>query len=415
MAREWVETTVGEQATLQRGIDITKMDQRAGVVPVVSSGGVSSYHDTSAATGPGVVLGRKGVVGSVYYVPSDYWPHDTTLWVKDFHGNDRRFVYYFFRWLAPRIATMDVGSANPTLNRNHVHPIEVRWPTHVNEQRAIAHILGTLDDKIELNRRMNETLEAITRALFKSWFVDFDPVRAKAQGRDAGLPKHLADLFPSRLVDSELGQIPDGWGIRPVEALAERVGMGPFGSSIRVATFVPAGIPVISGQHLRRFMLEDSTFNFVTPEHANKLKSANVERGDVVFTHAGNIGQAAYIPENSRHERYVISQRQFFMRCDRAQMAPSFAALYFTSSEGRERLLANASSSGVPSIARPVTYLRSLRLTIPPAPVMTAFDQLVRPTLLRLRGLDDESRALAGLRDSLLPKLISGELRVNEA
>jgi len=415
MAREWVETTVGEQATLQRGIDITKMDQRAGVVPVVSSGGVSSYHDTSAATGPGVVLGRKGVVGSVYYVPSDYWPHDTTLWVKDFHGNDRRFVYYFFRWLAPRIATMDVGSANPTLNRNHVHPIEVRWPTHVDEQRAIAHILGTLDDKIELNRRMNETLEAITRALFKSWFVDFDPVRAKAQGRDAGLPKHLADLFPSRLVDSELGQIPDGWGIRPVEALAERVGMGPFGSSIRVATFVPAGIPVISGQHLRRFMLEDSTFNFVTPEHANKLKSANVERGDVVFTHAGNIGQAAYIPENSRHERYVISQRQFFMRCDRAQMAPSFAALYFTSSEGRERLLANASSSGVPSIARPVTYLRSLRLTIPPAPVMTAFDQLVRPTLLRLRGLDDESRALAGLRDSLLPKLISGELRVNEA
>jgi len=89
MGSEWVETTIGEQVTLQRGIDITKAAQRAGNVPVISSGGVSSYHDTSAACGPGVVLGRKGVVGSVYYVSSDYWPHDTTLWVKDFHGNPR--------------------------------------------------------------------------------------------------------------------------------------------------------------------------------------------------------------------------------------------------------------------------------------------------------------------------------------
>src|ERR1041385_1250410 len=82
-------------------------------VPVVSSGGVSSYHDVAAVAGPGVVLGRKGVVGSVYFVASDFWPHDTTLWGKDFHGNDPRFVYYFFKWMAPRIATMDVGSANP--------------------------------------------------------------------------------------------------------------------------------------------------------------------------------------------------------------------------------------------------------------------------------------------------------------
>src|SRR5688500_8664261 len=152
MAGEWIDTNIGEQATLQRGIDITRAEQRSGAVPVISSGGLSSYHDTPAASGPGGILGRKGVGGSVYFVTSDYWPHDTTLWVKDFHGNDRRFVYYFFKWMAPRIARMDVGSANPTLNRNHVHPIEIRWPP-LPEQRAIAHILGTLDDKIELNRR----------------------------------------------------------------------------------------------------------------------------------------------------------------------------------------------------------------------------------------------------------------------
>src|SRR3984893_12486934 len=125
---DWIDTTIGDQVVLQRGIDITRAAQRVGVITVISSGDVSSYHDTPGASGPGVVLGRKGVVGSVYYVSSDYWPHDTTLWVKDFHGNDPRFVYYFFKWMAPRIATMDVGSANPTLNRNHVHPIEILWP-----------------------------------------------------------------------------------------------------------------------------------------------------------------------------------------------------------------------------------------------------------------------------------------------
>jgi len=285
----------------------------------------------------------------------------------------------------------------------------------VGEQRAIAHILGTLDNKIELNRRMNETLEAMARALFKSWLVDFDPVRAKAEGRDPGLPKEIADLFPDSFEDSELGEVPRGWQVKRVEDLAERVGMGPFGSSIKVETFVAEGVPVISGQHLHGFMLEDRTYNFITIKHADRLKSAIVERGDVVFTHAGNIGQVAYIPDTSQYERYVISLRQFFMRCDRSQVSPSFMALYFRSPEGQHRLLANASSSGVPSIARPVTYLRSIPVTIPPKPVMDEFDKLVQPMLFQFRGRQNESRALAALRDTLLPKLLSGEVRVKEA
>lgn len=184
---EWVETTIGDQATLQRGFDITKAQQCSGGIPVVSSGGISSYHNQKMVEGPGVILGRKGVVGSVYFISNDYWPHDTTLWVKDFHGNNQRFVYYFFKWLAPRLANMDVGSANPTLNRNHVHPIKVFWP-EIHLQKCISDLLTTLDDKIDLNRRVNETLEAMARAIFKDWFVDFGPVRAKAEG----CPSYLA-------------------------------------------------------------------------------------------------------------------------------------------------------------------------------------------------------------------------------
>lgn len=167
-----------------------------------------SFHDTVMAQAPGVVLGRKGnSIGRAHYITEDYWPHDTTLWVKDFKGNNPKFVYYFFVGMFDRLQSLDVGSANPTLNRNHVHPIPVKWPPPT-EQKAIADILGTLDDKIELNRRMNDTLEEIARALFQSWFVDFDPVRKNAEGVS---PRPEDFLFPNSFEDSELGELPTGW------------------------------------------------------------------------------------------------------------------------------------------------------------------------------------------------------------
>jgi type I restriction enzyme S subunit len=309
------------------------------------------------------------------------------------------------------IESFNAGGSRRAITKGHIESFELALPS-LDEQRAIAHILGTLDDKIELNRRMNETLEAMARAIFKSWFVDFDPVRAKAEGRDLGLPKHIADLFPDRFEDSELGEIPGGWTIKSIDEVAERVGMGPFGSSIKVDTFVPNGVPVISGQHLNSFMLEDNKFNFITNDHAEKLNNSNVYRGDVVFTHAGNIGQAAFIPDWSRYKRYVISQRQFFMRCNPLQVTPTFIAFYFNSLQGQHQLLANTSSSGVPSIARPVTYLRTIKLVIPPRPVLEAFERLTRPFFYRFRRHFDEVDTLVGVRDRLLPKLLSGEVRV---
>src|SRR5664280_286281 len=162
-------------------------------------------------------------------------------------------------------------------------------------------------------------------------------------------------------------------------------------------------------------MMEDNAFNFVSDEHAWKLRAANVQRGDVVFTHAGNIGQVAFIPEKSRYERYVISQRQFFLRCDRTQLSPIFIALYFRSQKGRHRLLSNASSSGVPSIARPVTYLRSIPLVVPSSAVMRAFDNWVQPLFAQCERDRAEAGLHAALRDALLPRLTSGTLRVTGA
>lgn len=134
-ADSWAESTIGEQVTLQRGFDITKDLQRDGSVPVVSSGGVRSYHDTHMVRAPGVVMGRKGTLGKVFFLEEDFWPHDTTLWVKDFKGNDPRFVYRFFEVL--EVKGLDSGAANPALNRNQVHALRVLWPP-VDEQVDLA-------------------------------------------------------------------------------------------------------------------------------------------------------------------------------------------------------------------------------------------------------------------------------------
>ena len=140
----WLETTIGEQVILQRGFDITKNEQNTGDVPVVSSGGIKSYHDKAMAPAPGVVIGRKGTLGKAFFLETDFWPHDTTLWVKEFNGNDPRFVYYFFTSLD--VKHLDSGAANPALNRNQVHPIKVYWPP-ISHQKTIVEKLDALSNE----------------------------------------------------------------------------------------------------------------------------------------------------------------------------------------------------------------------------------------------------------------------------
>ena len=161
--------------------------------------------------------------------------------------------------------------------------------------------------------------------------------------------------------------LPAAWPEKRIEEIAEKVAMGPFGSSIRVNTFVPEGIPIISGQHLHGVRVDDRPgFNFITEEHADRLKSANVQRGDIILTHRGTIGQISFVPRNSAYDRYVASQSQFYLRCDRRQVIPQYVAYYLKTHEGQHKLLANTSQVGVPSIARPVSYLRSISIPVPP-------------------------------------------------
>lgn len=263
---DWYETTLGEVLTLQRGFDLPETERQGGSYPVVASTGYVGSHSYAMVKGPGVVIGRSGSIGGGQYIKCDFWPLNTTLWVKDFKGNDKRFCYYLIKSLD--LSHFNVGSGVPTLNRNHVHPLPIVVPRDTSEQRAIAHILGTLDDKIELNRRMNETLEAMARAIFKSWFVDFDPVRAKMEGRETGLPKEIEDLFPDSFEDSELGEIPRGW--KPT-TVGEAFELNPT-EKLQKGKASPyldmAAIPTVGSYPdfptMRSFLL-DQNFGMVTP------------------------------------------------------------------------------------------------------------------------------------------------------
>ncbi len=193
-----------------------------------------------------------------------------------------------------------------------------------------------------------------------------------------------------------------GWREMTIEDIAEKVAMGPFGSSIKVETFVPNGVPIISGQHLHGFRVDDAPgFNFISLEHAQRLANANVARGDIVLTHRSNIGQVAYIPSNSQFRQYVVSQSQFYVRCDLTKAIPEFVALYLKSPEGQHQLLANTSQVGVPSIAQPVTYLRTIRIPLPPlseqraiAHVLGTLDDKIELNRRMNETLEEMARAL---------------------
>ena len=197
----WRAGQLGDFIELKRGYDLPSRERRDGPFPIVSSSGPSGTHVEAKVKGPGVVTGRYGTIGQVFFIEGDYWPLNTALYVRDFKGSDPRFVSYFL-WSIDFFKYVD-KAAVPGVNRNHVHLEEVAFPP-LAEQRRIAAILGALDDKIELNRKMNRTLEEMAQALFKSWFIDFD-------GHDD-------------LVDSDVGPVPRGWTVKPIGDAVRVVG-----------------------------------------------------------------------------------------------------------------------------------------------------------------------------------------------
>lgn len=395
----WSRMPLGKFVTLQRGHDLPEDQRNAGSVPIMGSFGITGWHNKAIAKGPGVTVGRSGAsFGVVGFSPEDYWPLNTALYVTDFHGNDPRFAYYFLKTFD--FSGYNSGSAQPSLNRNFIHPIPVDVP-NPSEQRAIAHILGTLDDKIELNRRMNETLEAMARALFKSWFVDFDPVRAKAEGRPTGLPQHISDLFPDSFEDSELGEIPRGWKLG---TLADFSTLNPETWS---KDTWPENIAYVDLSNTKWGRIETITpySRQDAPSRAQRVLRPN---DTIVGTVRPGNGSYALIQQDG-----LTGSTGFAVLRPKCIEHAEFVYLAATAAENITTLALLADGGAYPAV-RP-EIVSATPIVRPDDDVIRTFSRMLASSISKMGENEKQFRTLAALRDALLPKLISGEVRVKDA
>jgi len=314
-----------------------------------------------------------------------------------------------------RIETHAVGTAIMNLSRERLFGFPLRLP-ELAVQRAIAHILGTLDDKIELNRRMNETLEALARALFKSWFVNFDPVHAKAEGRDPGLPQPLADLFPDSFEDSELGEIPRGWEVGTLESVLSELEVGgrPKGGVSSYTEGVPSiGAESIVG--LGRF--EYSKTKYVPRSFFDSMKKGHVKNRDVLlYKDGGRPGEyephLTLIGDGFPFSTCAINEHVYRLRAE-PTLGQNYLFFWLSSDLVMEEMRIKGTGVAIPGLNS--TQVKSLTTLVPSRRVTGAFDAIAGRLVARILSACSESRTLATFRDALLPKLISGELRVKDA
>jgi type I restriction enzyme S subunit len=324
-----------------------------------------------------------------------------------------RYVLVSPNMQAKMLGVAGVGATRNALTKGMIESFEVVAPVDVNEQRAIAHILGTLDDKIELNRRMNETLEAIARAIFKSWFVDFDPVRAKASGeppesicRRLGLTPDILALFPDRLVDSELGEIPEGWEVKPLAQITTYLNRG-----ISPKYVESGGVLVLNQKCVRDSRVDPSKARRHDPTQRS-IAGRVLEVGDVLVnsTGVGTLGRVAQVL--ALDEPTIVDSHVTVVRADPQQVSWNYFGGALLEREAEIKALGEG-STGQTELAR--GRLGDLKLMVPPEPLRKQCDDSVLSIRLLTRRNEEQSSTLALIRDRLLPKLISGELRVTDA
>lgn len=325
------------------------------------------------------------------------------------------FVRAVVEYGLPGLLAQATGSTFPNVSADQLAGL---WwpPIEEPEQRAVAHILGRLDDKIEMNRRMNKTLEAMARALFKSWFVDFDPVRAKAEGRDPDLPKHIANLFPDSFEDSELGEIPKGWKVDVLEKglLTLEVGGRPKGG----VSGYTEGVPSIGAESIVGLGIFDySKTKYVPRAFFDGMTKGHVKSRDVLlYKDGGRPGEyephVTMFGDGFPFDTCSINEHVYRMRV-KQEIGQNFLFFWLSSDAVMEEMRIKGTGVAIPGLNS--TQVKSLTMLVPTIRVVKAFDAIVDLWITRILANCNESRTLSTLRDTLLPKLISGELRVKDA
>lgn len=390
---QWGDAQWGDLATLEYGRTLRSYRESPGDVRVYGTNGPIGWHSEPICSYPTVIVGRKGAYRGVHYSPKPPYVIDTAFYLKPRQRTNTRWAYYVL--LTNDINGLDAGSAIPSTRREDVYSLPVRVPP-LSEQDAIAHVLGVLDDRIELNRRMNATLEAMARALFKSWFVDFDPVRAKMEERDTGLPQDIAALFPDRLVDSELGETPEDWISGCLADIAD--------SPRRIVDprDLEGDTPYIGLEHMPRRSVALWEWS-----HAANVTSTKYlfEKGEVLF---GKL--RPYFHKVGIAPCHGVCSTDIVVITPKKPAWASFVLACASSDDFVQ--YSNRASTGTKMPRTSWKVMRTFPLCLPPEGVVRQFQRLIAPWVDHL--VDDVSTRLANssLRDALLPKLVSGAVRL---
>jgi len=285
-----------------------------------------------------------------------------------------------------------------------------------SEQDGIADVLNTLDDRINLLRETNATLEAIAQALFKSWFVDFDPVRAKQEGRaPEGIDESIGALFPDGFEETEFGFVPRGWRMSTLEDLVADYGgtiqTGPFGSQLHASDYVESGIPVVMPKDIQGRRVDTATIARIRPEDVDRLKRHKLSFGDIVFSRRGDVERHALIGE--REVGWLCGTGCLLVRPGPSFLSSAFLSLTLDAPRARQWLVQHAVGATMPNLN--TSILGSVPVVLPDDKLLDTFESIVSATEAQLSQNSEMANTLCSLRDTLLPRLISGQLRVPDA
>jgi type I restriction enzyme S subunit len=409
---QWTKTKLGDFAPFIYGKGLPQAKRKRGEVPVYGSNGIVGTHSEPFVTEPAVIIGRKGSVGEVHLANGPSWPIDTAFYALGSTEVDLHYLYYLLKTLP---ITSNSDSAVPGLNRDSAHSLEICVPD-IQGQTAIGKILFSLDQKIEANNALSKTLEDIAQTIFKCWFIDFGPVKAKMAGeKPVGLDATTATLFPDSMEESEIGLIPKGWEVKTLGDICATTIGGLWGNddespenpdSYQCIRGVDMDDLKASGYAPRVPVRWDKTNNF-----SKRLLSGTQIL--IAGSGAGPVAKSLLWDEamnNLFSQPVVFSNFVKRFECNSNEMASFVSSILSTMYESRE-IFTFVNGTSVPNL-QDKELLTGKKVAVPSIDLLGAFDNIKRTSIKR--KFSGENSNLVAIRDSLLPRLISGELQIPE-
>lgn len=401
MSSEWTQTTWGEIASLEYGKAIRDYQTAKGQYDVYGTNGPIGKHDTALCAFPSVIIGRKGAYRGVHFSSKPFFVIDTAFYLKPKIKLNTKWAYYCL--LTYDINGMDSGSAIPSTSRDEFYKLPVALPPE-SYCDQIADFLSILDDRIALLRETNATLEAIAQALFKSWFVDFDPVHANAGTQAPSLPPEIQALFPATFTDSPQGPIPEGWSyVNLGELVCNQSTTFKF-QGIDKVVFINTG-DVSEGL----FLHQDYVSTDGLPGQAKKA----IQRDDILFSEIRPKNKRfAYV--NLDPKDYVVSTKFMVLRAI-SDISPRYIYQILKQDVTIDffNMIAESRSGTFPQIT--FDSIQTYQVLKPSKACVDKFIDIVSPIIEQVDLMSARQKELASLRDTLLPRLISGQLRLPEA